>query len=48
MRGQSKHDEVSIQAIQAVLGVGVPAWPVALLPDVAHHLMLPLPRSVGI
>ena len=48
MRGQRKHDEVSIQAIQAVLGVWVPARPVPLLPDIAHHLVLPLPGSVGI
>ena len=46
--GQGKHDKVRVQAIQAVLGVGVPARPVALLPDVAHHLVLPLPGCVGV
>lgn len=48
MSRQSKHDEICIQAVEAVLGVGVPAWSIALLPDVPHYLMLPLTRGVCI
>ena len=42
MRGKCKHDQVSIQAIQAVLGVGIPAGAVALLAYVSHDFVLSL------
>ena len=48
MRGKRKHDQVCIQTIQAVLCVGVPAWAVALLPDVTHHFVLSFPRHIGV
>lgn len=46
--GEPKHDEVSVQPIQAVPGVGVPAGPASLLPDVGHDFVLPLPRCIRI
>ena len=42
VRGQGKHDEVGVQAVQAVPGVRVPAGAAALLPDVRHDLVLAL------
>lgn len=48
MRGKRKHDQVCIQAIQAVLGVWVPAWAVTLLTNVAHDFVLSLSRHIGI
>ena len=48
MCGQGKHDQISVQAIQAVLGVGVPPRPVALLPNVPHHLVFPFSWHVGV
>ena len=46
MRGEGQHDEISIQAIQAVPGVGVPALSPPLLPDHVHDLVLPLSWSI--
>ena len=48
VRGQAEHDEVGVQAVQAVADVGVPPRAAALLPDVRHDLVLALPRDVGI
>jgi len=48
MRGKPKHDEVSIQAIEAMPDVGVPAWATPLLPDVGHNLVLTLSRHIGV
>lgn len=48
MRGKRKHDQICIQAIQAVFCVGVPAWAVTLLPDVTHHLVFSFPRHICI
>ena len=41
MRGQGQHDEISIQAVQAMPCVGIPARPAPLLPDHVHDLVLP-------
>lgn len=46
--GKRKHDQICIQAIQAVLGVGIPARAVTLLADVAHDFVLSFPRHIGI
>lgn len=46
--GERKHDEVGIQAIDDVLCVWVGARASALLADVLHHLVLSLPRRVGV
>lgn len=48
MRGKGKHDQVCIQAVQAVLGVWVPAGAVTLLANVAHDFVLSLSRHIGI
>ncbi len=46
--GQPQHDEVGIQAVQAVPDVGVPAGPATLLSDVGHDLVLALPGHICI
>lgn len=46
--GQGQHDEVSIQPVHHVLGVGVPALLAALLPHKRHRLVLALTRHVGV
>ena len=48
MGAQRKHHQVCVQAVQAVASVGVPPWAPALLPDVGHDLVLPLPRGIGV
>ena len=48
VRGKRQHDEVSIEAIEAVSQVGLPAGTAALLPDVGHDLVLALPRHIRI
>ena len=48
VRGQAQHDEVGIQAVQAVADVGVPPGAPALLPDVGHDFVLALPGHIGI
>ena len=48
MRGQAQHDEVGIEAIEAVARVGIPAGAAALLPDVRHDLVLALPGHICI
>lgn len=48
VRGKRKHDQICIQAIQAMFGVGVPAWTVTLLADVAHDFVLSFPWHIGI
>ena len=48
MRGEGKHDEISIQAIQAVPGVGVPSLSPALLTDHVHDLVLSLSWGIGV
>lgn len=48
VRGKRKHDQICIQAIQAVLGVGVPVWTVPLLAYVAHDFVLSFPWHIGI
>ena len=42
MCGQGEHDQISIQPIQTVLGIWIPARPVTLLANVTHHLVLTL------
>ena len=41
---ESEHDQVCVQAIEAVPEVRVPARPAALLAHVRHDLVLPLSR----
>ena len=48
MRGEGQHDEISIQAVQAVTGVGVPTISAPLLSDHVHDLVLPLPWGIGV
>ena len=48
VRGQSEHDEVRIQAVQAVPQRRVPARPPALLADVGHDLVLALARHIRV
>ena len=45
-RARTKHDEVSVQAVQDVAHVGVVAWLRALHPDELHDLMLTLHTSL--
>ena len=44
VRGKRKHDEICVQAIQAVLGVWVPAWTA----NVTHDFVLSLAGHIGI
>lgn len=48
MGGQGQHDEVGVQAVEAVAQVGLPGGTPPLLPDVLHDLVLPLPGHVCI
>ncbi len=48
MCGQRQHDEVSIQAVHAVPGVGVPARPAAHLTHKGHGLVLALTGHVAV
>ena len=48
MRGEGQHDQVGVQAVQAVPQVGFPSRAPPLLPDVLHDLVLALPRHVGV
>lgn len=48
VRSQSKHDEVSVQAVQAVASVGVPVRTAPLFANVGHNLVLALPWRIGI
>lgn len=48
VRGQAKHDEICVEAVQAVARVGVPAGASALLPNVRHYFVLALPRNIRI
>ncbi len=43
---EREHDEIGIQAIQAVSSVGVPARAASLLPDHVHNFMLTLPWRI--
>ena len=46
--GESQHDEVGIQAVQAVPCGGRPAGPPPLLAHIAHDLVLALARGVAV
>lgn len=48
MRSQGKHDEISVQAVQAVASVGIPVRPTPLLANIRHDLVLSLPWHIGI
>jgi len=45
---EGQHDEVGVEAVDAVPRVGVVAWQIPLEADVIHDLVLPLPRYVRI
>lgn len=46
--GETQHDEVRIQAVEAVPCGGVPSRAAPLLPDITHDLVLALPRTVAV
>mmetsp|Transcript_5938 Transcript_5938/g.21724 ORF Transcript_5938/g.21724 Transcript_5938/m.21724 type:complete len:235 (+) Transcript_5938:3934-4638(+) len=48
MRRQREHDQVGVQAVQAVLGVGVEARQAPLAANVVHDLVLALTGHIGV
>ena len=48
VRGERQHDEVGVQAIHAVVRVGVPVGARPHLAHVRHRLVLALTRHVGV
>ena len=46
--GNAQHDQVGIQSIENVFGVGVPARQTPLQPDVFDHFVLPFPGNIRV